>query len=363
MGYGARASKGIRAAVVCGIALVALAVLGAGRNSSLLPRVMAAGSPNGAVDQACDRACLDGFVDQYLAALATHDPSKLPLAKDVKSAETGQAVALGKGMWISADQIGIYRLRFDDPATGEAGIFALTDEHGLPGMLALRLKIRGRKIAEVESIIVRQDIPGQGGVLATTTMFAPVLVTPLDRKWFLLPDPLLEKAVEPAQRTSREKMLAAANAYFDGIEKSSSDGVPLDDGCVRRDNGVHTTLNPGASPIDPAFPSFRVFGLTCAAQLDSHYYSVIETIRGRRFPIVDEEHGLVFAVVMFDHPGVATSVDVPGVGKVAVPATYRVPSSFIVPILFKIQDGKIVRIEALERVVPYGMSPGWGNAN
>jgi hypothetical protein len=359
MNYGARASKGLRVAVVCGIALVAFATLGVGGNSSLLPRVMAASSPNSALDQACDRACLDGFVDQYLAALVTHDPSKLPLAKSVKSTETGQPVPLGQGMWISVDQIGIYRLRFDDPSTGEAGIFALTDEHGLPGMLALRLKIQARKISEVESIIVRQDIPGQGGVLATTTMFAPTLVTPLDRKWFLLPDPLLVKKVEPAQRTPREKMIAAADAYLRGIEKSSSDGVPLDDGCVRRDNGVHTTLNPGASPIDPAFPSFRVFGLTCAAQLDSHYYSFIETVRGRRFSIVDEEHGLVFAVVMFDHPGVVTSVDVPGVGKVAVPTTYRVPSSFIVPILFKIRDGKIVRIEALERAVPYGMSAGW----
>jgi hypothetical protein len=363
MNRGARKSNGSQWAVISGIVLVAFAAVGAGPGSSLPLPAMAAGRSNGTPDQACDRACLDGFVDQYLAAVVTHDPSKLPLAKGVKSTETGQAVALGKGMWISVDQIGIYRLRFDDPATGEAGIFALTDEHGLPGMLALRLKIQVRKISEVESIIVRQDIPGQGGVLATTTMFAPALVTPLDRKWFLLPDPLLEKPVEPAQRTSREKMITAAAAYLSGIEKSSSGGVPLDDACVRRDNGVHTTLNPGASPIDPAFPSFRVFGLTCAAQLDSHYYSFIEQVRGRRFPIVDEEHGLVFAVVMFDHPGVATSVDVPGVGKVAVPTTYRVPSSFIVPILFKIQDGKIVRIEALERAVPYGMNLGWGNAN
>src|SRR5271170_1770946 len=31
----------------------------------------------------CDRQCLNGFVDQYLAALVAHDPSRLPLAKDV----------------------------------------------------------------------------------------------------------------------------------------------------------------------------------------------------------------------------------------------------------------------------------------
>ena len=31
----------------------------------------------------CDRACLEGVVDQYLAALTAHDPKKLPLSAEV----------------------------------------------------------------------------------------------------------------------------------------------------------------------------------------------------------------------------------------------------------------------------------------
>ncbi len=50
----------------------AIAVLAAG---------VLAGTPSRAASQAaanpCDRACLDGFVDQYLTALAARDSSKL----------------------------------------------------------------------------------------------------------------------------------------------------------------------------------------------------------------------------------------------------------------------------------------------
>jgi hypothetical protein len=221
------------------------------------------------------------------------------------------------------------------------------------------LKVQSRQISEVEAIIVRQDIQGQGGMLTTSTMFAVAPIAPLDRKWFLLPDPKLLKAVDSASRTPRDKMIAAADAYFDGLENSSSAGVPIDDSCVRRDNGEQTTNNPNFSPVDPAFPAFKAFGFGCAAQLDTHFYSVISKVRGRRYPLVDEEHGLVYSVALFDHPGDKLTVDVPGAGKVTMPPTYRVPSTFIVPVLFKIQGGKIVRIDALERAVPYGMPSGW----
>jgi hypothetical protein len=343
-----------------GFILATITILCASAASFLSQRATAeTGKSANAADSSCDRACLDSFIDQYLAALVTHDPSHLPLAKGAKTTETGQLVPAGDGMWLSVDQIGTYRVRFDDPAAEEAGIIALTDEHGLPGVLALRLKIRDRKISEVESIIVRQDIQGQGGMLMTSTMFAVTPIAPLDRKWFLLPDPALLTAVAPVDRTPREKMIAAADAYFDGLEKSSSAGVPIDDSCIRRDNGLQTTSNPNPSPTDPAFPGFTIFGLECAAQLDSHYYSVISKVRGRRYPIVDEERGLVYAVVLFDHPGDKQTVDVPGVGAVSVPPAYRSPSTFIVPVIFKFRSGKIWRIETLERTVPYGMPSGW----
>ncbi len=51
----------------------------------------------------CDRACLNGFVDKYLAAVVAHDPSKLPHTANVKYSENNVMLHLGDGLWATAD--------------------------------------------------------------------------------------------------------------------------------------------------------------------------------------------------------------------------------------------------------------------
>jgi hypothetical protein len=43
--------------------------------------------------------CLEGFANQYLAALVAQDPSKLPLARNARYTKNGQELKLGYGMW------------------------------------------------------------------------------------------------------------------------------------------------------------------------------------------------------------------------------------------------------------------------
>jgi len=50
---------------------------------------------------ACDRACLEGFVDQYLDAVTAHDPKLVPLAKNVKLTDNGQKLVIPDGLWNS----------------------------------------------------------------------------------------------------------------------------------------------------------------------------------------------------------------------------------------------------------------------
>jgi hypothetical protein len=38
----------------------------------------------------CDRACLEGVVNQYLAAVVAHDPRRVPLSEDVMYTENDQ---------------------------------------------------------------------------------------------------------------------------------------------------------------------------------------------------------------------------------------------------------------------------------
>lgn len=45
----------------------------------------------------CDRACLEGFVNQYLDAPVAHNPFGLPLAARVKFSENDQLLDLGCG--------------------------------------------------------------------------------------------------------------------------------------------------------------------------------------------------------------------------------------------------------------------------
>jgi hypothetical protein len=103
----------------------------------------------------CDRACLNGFVDRYLAAMVAHDPTGLPLAKAVKYTENGQTLKLGEGMWGVANAVGKYKLYFADPASGGAGFFGVVEENGHPQILALRLRIEERRISEIEAIVAR----------------------------------------------------------------------------------------------------------------------------------------------------------------------------------------------------------------
>ena len=82
-------------------------------------------------------------------------------------------------------------------------------------------------------------------------------------------------------------------------------------------------------------------------------------VRDVRQLVVDAEHGLVLNLALFDNEGDVKSVSVPGVGRVSVPSEFLRPITYLVPQLFKIENGKIRKIEGLAWPVPYGMSSGW----
>jgi hypothetical protein len=82
-------------------------------------------------------------------------------------------------------------------------------------------------------------------------------------------------------------------------------------------------------------------------------------IRDRRFMLIDEERGLVFGVVFFDHAGRLKTVTLTDGTTFQVPPVYRKPTTLMVAELFKIKDGKILRIDAVEGWVTYGAKPGW----
>ncbi len=49
--------------------------------------------------QECDRECLKGMITQYIDALVGHDPSRLPLADNVRFTENSKVMKPGEGLW------------------------------------------------------------------------------------------------------------------------------------------------------------------------------------------------------------------------------------------------------------------------
>jgi len=162
------------------------------------------------------------------------------------------------------------------------------------------------------------------------------------------PPPIFLETVLAADRPSRAEMVSIVGKYFDGIEQGNGDIVPFDKDCVRIENGIQTCPGSASSPLG---------ALSCGAQLSTKIFTYIQSVSPRRFPIVDEERGLVFVSTFFDHDATLRSYTLAD-GR-TVQQTRTAPWTWEIAELFKIQDGKIMRIEALVNTAPYGMKSGW----
>src|ERR1019366_10370050 len=58
-----------------------------------------------AAPPSCDRACLNEKVDNYLAALVAHDPSRVAFAANVKFVENTVPMKPGEGFWKTASAV------------------------------------------------------------------------------------------------------------------------------------------------------------------------------------------------------------------------------------------------------------------
>ncbi len=306
----------MRKVVVAG-ALFAAALLGQIRPAQQAP--------------SCDRACLEGFVNQYLDALLAHNVFGLPLAPKVKFSENDQLLELGDGMWNVVTGIGSYKIYVCDPQSGQVGFIGTIRESDRPVALALRLKIENKKISEIETIVQSAAAgppPGRGAANAVPP--PPGGAVAMEE---LKPDPVFSETIPAIQRVSRDALMKAANSYFEAIEKGDAAFSSFDPLCNRLENGVRAA---------------------CGEQINTKTLSYIQTVYPRRFAVVDEERQLVFGFFTYQIPGDILSVESPGHGTHKFSAAQTAPSFADVPALFRIKSGKIRRMESLMVNLPYG---------
>jgi hypothetical protein len=95
----------------------------------------------------------------------------------------------------------------------------------------------------------------------------------------------------------------------------------------------------------------------CIEQFKSGYFRYVTRIRDRRFLVVDQGKGLIFASAFFDHNG-AMKKEKLSDGREVTPQ-FTVPWTWLIGELFRVKDGKLVQVEALVLKVPYNTVSYW----
>ena len=298
--------------------------------------------PVGPISLKCDRKCLESVIDDYLAALVAHDPSKLPLSADIRYSENEQMMDIGDGFWNTVSARGNYSHYFADPEAGQAGFIGTMVEGKNKLLYALRIRIQLGRITEVETSVYRPGGAPFEGVKEMDDLGKPEDI------WL---DP-----VPANKRATRQELIAVANAYFEGLQNNDGKGYyPFTDDCHRIENGYATTNNPNAIPSRSGFDAFA---LDCKTQFKSGYYRIVGRIHHRRFPLVDVERGIVYAYCIFDHPGNIHKYKLTD-GREVDMSFFSRPSSIQVTEVFLIENGLIRRVEMVGSSAPYHTNPPW----
>ena len=299
----------------------------------LAPVLLPAGEPS------CDRACLNGYVDRYIEAMVAHRVDDKLFAREVRFTENGIRFPLGKeGSWHLATARGTYSFYVPDVETQQVAFLGTVHERGRTATehrvagFSLRLKIRDGLITEVEQLVSRPAtnlFAGSGSANSSPFGNTGDNVEKMKAPHSRFSTPIPEK-----ERATREELVRTANAYFTGLQRNDGQGnYPFTDDCIRFENGTDVLAN----AMDPATNTRG--RMTCKRQFEVALKGVVSRVRDRRFVAVDRENGIVFAFAFFDHENINW--------------TWQLAE------LFRIENGKIARIEAIFHQAPYGIPSGW----
>lgn len=252
---------------------------------SVLIGLVLLGAAQGAT---CDRGCLRLALDQYLTAVVQHNPMDAPLSGGYRETENAVVMRPGHGIWKTATALGKLQRRYLDPVNEEAGYFGTMEEAAGPAIVSLRVKVENNRITEAEWFAARKGDPGIGtgaGAQANAAFYDA---------GYLIDHAPPDHTVSKNERESRADLIGITNSYFDGLSAHDGSLIIAHQGCVRLENGVLTTQRPGAN------------GGPATDCTDKGAMRNIFAVTDRRYPLVDEEAGVVLALGVFERmPGVA----------------------------------------------------------
>lgn len=284
-----------------------------------------------------DRTRLEAFVDRYLAALAANDPSSLPVTDGLVFSENDQLLTLGQGCWATVTGLGSYRHLFADTNGDRVGFIGTVRENGVPAIYDLCLQLDGERIAQIESLIIRDA-------------FGATRLEQMDG-----PEPVWLEPVPAAQRLTRQELAATAGRYLAGMENNDGTGDYsfFHRECNRIEHGLQTTnVKTGAAyghSHDTDFAS-----LSAEEQWKTGFLGFVTEIRERRILVVDEQRQVVLLAATLDHNGTVREIPMTTGKTFVIPPYFDVPRTLQVMEAFRVRDGKLYRIEMTLTEVPYG---------
>lgn len=274
----------------------------------------------------CDKACLESIGDRYRAAYVRHDATLAPISRHVRFTENNVELQFPDGTWDTVTEEVGPALTISDTKSGNVGIYTTIMQKDTPGFLAVRLKVVRGQITEIEHIIsTRRNLSSPP--------------TPIGDVHEFKPDPEFSRSVPPAERLSRERLIAHANGYFSTLQHNDGEirGTRFAPDAVRHENGLKF------ADIEKGFKS--------------GYYRFNNRVRDRDFFLVDEERQVVMARGFIDHKGVLENYALTdGTPQRSV---FREPQTWSFLESFKIRNDMIAGVQATFTAAPYYIRSPW----
>lgn len=264
----------------------------------------------------CDRACLKGMITKYVDAIVAHDPSKLPLAANVRFTEDSKDLKLGEGLWKTVTKKGDFRQDYIDLKKQIAASHVMVFEENAQILYSVLLRVTDQKITGIETLVDR--------ILPNGKFKPDSLEKPL---------PGMSEPVPAGKRMPREEMIRIAMFYPEGLRIGSfvDAKTPFAKEAYRVENGTFIAGVGGPRPnISPILTQKIIL-----------HPDVKPSVAA-----VDEEEGIVLLWMNFGD----TNSYGPGNALVTFEA-------------FKVWGGEIHAVNAFFRILPKETQRGWPSAD
>jgi hypothetical protein len=271
---------------------------------------------------ACDRACLTGYIDAYFAALLANDATKLRQAARARITDNGAEKKLADTFWASAEEA-VWRFDIVNTERGDTGTqTVIRNTDGSKTMHMVRLKVQNGAITEIETVRANEGDADR--------LWDPDQLTTVS--------PDLTHSIRVAERDSYYGLIAAAEGYWRAFQ---TNGTPeyrpaqLMPDARRYENGLQTTglvRNGEYQSAQRGFDEGRFLN---------------RNIWDRRYPVVDEERGIVLSIVRFGLKAGTTS-------QSNVTSNDRLVAEF-----FAVKRGYIQEVQAVLFNLPDAQPTGW----